>query len=189
MLHHTADQAKEGITSFNCYANSYKSQFLLRLKISLDDQPVEVQEQAVTKDAFIQLDKVTLDLDELAYKMEQVFFQYGVRRVLRAHHDETLPLYELHFTSEHTLEMFLKEKQEADRKLEEAISHLIISNTSGPSPDLQIHTHLYFIVPQDGAQKTHLQLVTAGNCKEISSKYRESFVMKYEPDLFENCAG
>ena len=71
--------------------------------------------------AFIQLDKVTLDLDELAYKMEQVFFQYGVRRVLRAHHDETLPLYELHFTSEHTLEMFLKEKQEADLRIKNII--------------------------------------------------------------------
>ena len=83
--------------------------------------------------------------------------------------------------------MFLKEKQEADRKLEEALSHLIISNTSGPSPDLQIHTHLYFIVPQDGAQKTHLQLVTTGNCKEISSKYRESFVMKICVDLLCVC--
>ena len=185
----TADQAKEGLTSFNCYNNYYDSQYLLRLKISIDDQLVEIQEQAVIKEAFVQLGDVNLDLDKLAYEMEQVLLQYGVRRVLSAHHDEKLPLYELHFTSEHTLELFLKEKQEADRKLEEAISHLIVSNTSGPSPDLQIHTHLYFLAPQDGTQKARLQLVTAGNCKEISSKYRESFKFKYEFELFEECAG
>ena len=185
----TADQAKEGRTSFNCYRVCYNSKFLLRLKMSIDDQLVAIQEQAVNKEAFIQLGDVNLDLDKLAYEMEQVLLQYGVRRVLRAHHDEKLPLYELHFTSEHTLELFLKEKQEADRKLEEAISHLITSDSSSPSPDLQINTHLYFMVPQDAKQKTHLQFVTTGNCKEISSKYRDSFVMKYEPDMFKNCAG
>ena len=189
MLHHTADQAKEGRTSFNCYTNCYCSQFFLRLKISVDDQLVEIQEQAVNKEAFVQLGDVNLDLDKLAYEMEQVLLQYGVRRVLRSHHDEKLPFYELHFTSGHTLELFLKEKQEADRKLEEAISHLITSDASSPSPGLQINTHLYFMVPQDAKQKTHLQLVTTGNCKEISSKYRDSSVMKYEPDLFKNCAG
>ena len=185
----TADQAKEGWTSFNCYNNYYDSQYLLRLKISIDDQLVDLQEQAVNKEAFVQLGDVNLDLDKLAYEMEQVLLQYGVRRVLRAHHDEKLPLYELNFTSEHTLELFLKEKQQADCKLEEAISHLVVSNTTGPSPDLQVHTHLYFLAPQDGKQKTRLQLVTAGNCKEISSKYRESFKFKYEFELFEECTG
>ena len=131
------------MTSFNCYTNYYSSRFLLRLKISLDDQLVEIQEQAVNRDAFVQLHTGTLDLDMLAHEMEQVFLQYGVRRVLRAHHDEKLPLYELHFSSEHTLELFLKEKQEADLKLEEAISHLITSSTTCPCPDLQVHTHLY----------------------------------------------
>ena len=188
MVHHTVDQEKERRTSFKSYTHCYNSQFLLRLKISLDDQLVEIQEQAVIKDAFIQLDNVIMDLDELGDRMEQVLLQYGVRHVLRAHHDEKLPLYELHFTSEHTLELFMKEKQEADLKLEEAISHHITSNT-GLSPDLQIQTHLYTMVPQDGTQKTHLQLVTAGNCKEISSKYRESLKFKYEFALIEECAG
>ena len=150
---------------------------------------MEIQEQAVNRDAFIQLHTGTLDLDRLAHEMEQVFLQYGVRRVLRAHHDEKLPLYELHFSSEHTLELFLKEKQEADLKLEEAISHLMTSSTSGPCPDLLVHTHLYFIVPQNETQKTHLQLVTAGNCQQIISKYRESLSFTFEPDLFKECAG
>ena len=157
--------------------------------MSLDDKLVEIQEQPVNKDAFIQLDNVTLDLDELAYEMEQVFLQYGVRRVLRAHHDEKFPFYEVYFTSEHTLELFLKEREEADRKLEEAFWHVITSNTSGPTPDLQVQTNLYFMVPQDGTEKTHLQLVTTGNSKAISSKYRESFKFKYEFDSFEECAG
>ena len=159
------------------------------MKILLDDQLVKIQEQAVNKAAFIKLYNVTLDLDELADKVEDVLLQYGVCRILRAHHDEKLPLYELHFTSEHTLELFLNEKQEADLKIVEAISHYISSNTSGPSPVLLIHTHLYFVVPQDGTQKIHLQLVSARNSKEISSKYRESFKFKYEFDLFEECAG
>ena len=177
------------MTSFNCYTNYYSSRFLLRLKISLDDQLVEIQEKAVNRDAFVQLHTGTLDLDMLAHEMEQVFLQYGVRRVLKAHHDEKLPLYELHFSSEHTLELFLKEKLEADLKLEEAISHLITSSTSGPCPDLQVHTHLYCIVPQNETHKTHLQLVTAGNCQQIITKYRESLSFTFEPDLFKECAG
>ena len=187
--YYIVDHAEEGRTSFNCYTHYYSSHFLLRLKLSLDDQLVEVKEQAVSKDAFIQLDDVTLDLDKLALEMEQVLFPYGIRRVLRAHHDEQLPIYELHFTSEYTVQLFLKEKEEADRKLEKAISHLVTSNTTTPSLDLQMSTHLYFMIPQNGAQETQLQLVTDGNCKEITSKYRETLKMKLESDLFKACSG
>ena len=144
---------------------------------------MEVQEQDVSKDAFIKLGDATLDLDSLARKIEDVFLPHGVRRVLRAHHDEQLPLYELHFTSEHTLGMFLKEKEEADHKLQDAI---ITSDTSGL---LEIHTDLYLLVPQNGKQKTHLQLVTAENCKHIVKKCRESVCFTFKADLFKKCEG
>ena len=153
------------------------------MKIKDDYKLVEIDKPNATKAVSIQLGGVTVDLDRLAHEVEGIFIQYGVCRALRAHHNEHLPLFETRFTSEHTLDLFLKKQHIADRKLEEAISHL---NPGGP---YQIHTHLYFIVPQNGKQKTHLEMVTPGNCEQIVAKYRESFSFVFQPDLFKECTG
>ena len=152
---------------------------------------MKIQEQTSSEAAFTQLDKVSLDLDELAHDMEQIFHKHGVSHVLRVRHNEQFPLYELHFSSEDALEQFLREKEEADLKLEESISFQISSTTTttDSSPDLKILTHLFFVVPQTRTQKTQLQLVTAGNNKQVVTKFKESFSFTLQPDTFKDYPG
>ena len=152
---------------------------------------MKIQEQAFTEAAFIQLDNVTLDLDELAHDIEQIFHEHGVSHVLRVRHNKQFPFYELHFSSEDALEQFLREKEEADLKLEDSISFHISSTTTAtdPSPDLQILTHLFFVVPQTRTQKTQLQLVTAGNNKQVVTKFKESFSFTLQPNMFKDYPG
>ena len=159
---------------------------MLRLKLSLDGRELAVEEQAVgTREPFIQLRDVRLDLDSLAFEMEQVLRSYGVRRVLRARHDGRFPIYEVLFTSQHTVEKFLLSKEEAEAKVEEHLSSIISAPSS--SPCLQFSCQLYLVIPHKGAKETYL--MTFGNYEQLLPKFLDNFLFKLEAKSFTDCAG
>ena len=192
--------AKTGVSTFHTQTHCYSASHQLRLKISVDGHQLEIDKSAVGEDVFLQLNDLRLDLFSLSKEVEPVLTKYGVHHVLQSRHDEQFPLFELLFTSVHSLEKYLRAKEKADAELQQSISSIIASHSTDPSvsPCVQVASHLYLVIPQKGAHETHLMthlmthethLMTLGNYKQLVPKFRESFLFQFDAQTFNKCLG
>ena len=149
---------------------------------------IEIEEQVIGNKAFIQLHSVRMDLEKLGQLVEQVLVDYGVSRVLRTHHDGRFPLYELQFTSEHTLEFFLQYKHEAEELVLSSIYASMKTTVTPPMPSLHLRSQLYLVVPARKYRQV-AELVTADNYKQFLPKVRESLMYKFQPSIFNKTEG
>ena len=183
------EQAKVGVSTFHTHTHYHSAAFHLRVRISVDGHQLEVDKSAVGEDVFLQLNDLRLDLFGLSKEVEPVLTKYGVHHILQSRHDGQFPLFELLFTSVHTMERYLQAKEKADAELRQSISSIIASHSTDPSvsPCVEVASHLYLVIPQKGAHETHL--MTLGNYKQLVPKFRESFMFQFDTKTFNKCLG
>ena len=181
--------AKTGVSTFHTQTHCYSASHQLRLKISVDGHQLEIDKSAVGEDVFLQLNDLRLDLFSLSKEVEPVLTKYGVHHILQSRHDGQFPLFEILFTSVHTMEKYLRAKEKADAELQQSISSIIASHSTDPSvsPCVEVASHLYLVIPQKGAHETHL--MTLGNYKQLVPKFRESFLFQFDAKTFNKCLG
>ena len=183
------ERAKRGVSTFHTHTHYYNATLQLRLKISVDGHQLEIDKSAVGEDVFLQFSDLRLDLFSLSKEVEPVLTKYGVHHILQSRHDGQFPLFELLFTSVHTVEKYLQAKEKADAELQQSISSIIASSSTDPSvsPCVEVASHLYLVIPQKGAHETHL--MTLGNYKQLVPKFRESFMFQFDAKTFNKCLG
>ena len=183
------EQAKAGVSSFHTYTHYYSATLHIRLKLSVDGHQLEIDKSTVGEDVFLSASYLQLDWFSLSKEVERVLTMYGVHHILQSRHDEQFPLFEVLFTSVHSLEKYLQAKQKADAKLQQSISSIIASNSTDPSvsPCVEVSSHLYLVIPKKGAHEAHL--ITLGNYKQLVPKFRESLLFQFDAKTFNNCLG
>ena len=183
------EKAKAGVITFHTHTHYYNATLQLRLNISVDGHQLEIEKSAIGEDVFFQVNDLRLDLFSLSKEVEPVLTKYGVHHILQSRHDGQFPLFELLFTTVHTLEKYLQAKEKADAELRQSISSIIASYSTDPSvsPCVEVVSHLYLVIPQKGAHETHL--MTLGNYKQLVPKFRESFMFQFDPKIFNKCLG
>ena len=126
---------------------------------------------------YIKLQNLKISLEKLRQYVRQALSEHKVNCVLRARHDRQVPLFELHFTSNQSLEKFVMETESIVYQLQQIMSP---SKKSDSLFKISFTSYLVLL------HKRKIFLLTKENYKQLSSKFSDSHLFQLERRVFES---
>ena len=161
--------------------------FILRICVSANGESATITKEDSLMMNFNQ-SGVKLDLNTVAHVMQNVLVsdkskKYSFHRVMRSWHDNRFPIFDIYFQSATSLRSFMEAKEEAEEDIKQAVLYLLESSChTQPCPAISVNALLYLMQPRKN--NPQLFLVTEGNCQNILTDYKKSFLFEFQDKLF-----